>query len=151
MGELNPTKVTLQLADRSVKIPKGEIKDVLIKIGEFIFPVDFIVLETTPVENPRGQIPVILGRPFLATANAIINCRSGQMKLTFKNMTMDVNIFHLGKQPSDQTEEPFEVNMIESLPSESREEEEIEDMYDENFIELDEVEKLFDEMMEGEK
>ena len=72
------------------------------------------------------------------------------MKLTFGNMTMDVNIFHLGKQPSDQTEEPFEVNMIESLPSESREEEEIEDLYDDNFIELDEVEKMFDEMIEGE-
>ena len=112
----------------------------LIKIGEFIFPVDFIVLETAPVENPRGQIPVILGRPFLATANAIINCRNGQMKLTFGNMTMDVNIFHLGKQPSDQSDEPFEVNMIESLPCESKEEDEIEDLYDDNFVELDEVE-----------
>ena len=84
VSELKPTRITLQLADRSVKIPKGEVEDVLIKVGEFIFPVDFVVLETAPVENPRGQIPVILGRPFLATSNALINCRSGLMKLTFR-------------------------------------------------------------------
>ena len=60
VGELKPTRITLQLADRSVKIPKGEVEDVLIKVGEFIFPVDFVILETAPVENPRGEIPVIL-------------------------------------------------------------------------------------------
>ena len=73
MGELKLTRVTLQLADRSVKVPSGEIAGGLIKVGEFIFPVDFVVLETALVENPRGQIPVILGRPFLATSNALIN------------------------------------------------------------------------------
>ena len=46
LSDLRPTKVTIQLADRSVKIPKGEITDVLIRVGEFIYPVDFIVLET---------------------------------------------------------------------------------------------------------
>ena len=78
-----------------MKIPKGEVEDVLIKVGEFIFLVDFVILETVPVENPGGQIPVILGRPFLATSNALINCRSGLMKLTFGNMTIDLNIFNL--------------------------------------------------------
>jgi len=100
VGKLNPTKVTLQLTDRSVKVPLEEIADVLIKVGEFIFPVDFIVLETAPVENLRGQILVILGRPFLATLNALINYRSGLMKLTLGNMTIDLNIFNLGNQPS---------------------------------------------------
>ena len=61
VGKLKSTRITLQLADRSVKIPNGEVEDVLIKVGEFIFPVDFVVLETAPVENPRGQILVILG------------------------------------------------------------------------------------------
>ena len=70
------------------------------------------------------------------------------MKLTFGNMTMDVNIFHLGKQPSDQTNEPFKVIMIEGLPSENGEEEEIESLYDDNFMKLDEVDKLFDEMID---
>jgi len=118
VGELKPTKITLQLADRSIKIPKGEIEDVLIKVGNFIFPVDFIVLETVPVDNARGQIPVILGRPFLATSNAMINCRNGCMKLTFGNMTIDLNIFNLGKQLMDPSDQPFDVNLIEGIPSE---------------------------------
>ena len=121
VGELKPTRCTLQLADRSVKIPKGEVEDVLIKVGEFIFPVDFIVLETQPVSNLKSQIPVILGRPFLATSNALINCRTGQMKLSFGNMTVDLNIFNLGRQPSDPSDEPMEVNFIQGISSEQQE------------------------------
>ena len=102
----------MQLVDRPVKIPKGEVEDVLIKVGEFIFPFDFVVLETAPVENPRGHIPMILGRAFLATSNALINCRSELMKLTFENMTIDHNIFNLGKHPSDHSDQPFDVNWI---------------------------------------
>ena len=67
LGKLSPTRVTIQLADRSVKVPKEEINDVLIQVGEFIYLVDFIVLETQPVSNPRAPTPVILGRPFLTT------------------------------------------------------------------------------------
>ena len=113
----------MQFADRLVKIPKGEVEDVLIKIGEFIFLVDFVILKTALVENPRGQIPVILGRPFLATLNALINCCSGLMKLTFGNITIDLNIFNLGKQPSDHSDQPFDVNWIQGIPSEHIEDE----------------------------
>jgi len=87
LSKLNPTQVTIQLADRSVKIPKGEVTDVLIWVGEFIYLVNFTVLDTQPVLNPRSQTPVILGRSFLATANAIINYRNGSMRLTFGDMT----------------------------------------------------------------
>ena len=77
----------LQLIERSVKIFRGEVENVLIKVGEFIFSVDFIVLKTEPFRNPQGQIPLILGRPFLATSNALINCPNGLMKFTFDNIT----------------------------------------------------------------
>jgi len=76
LGELKPTTVILQLANRSIKKPRGVIEDVIIKVDKFFFPVDFIVLDTEPVPNPEKLIPVILGRPFLATANACINCRT---------------------------------------------------------------------------
>ncbi|XP_063939802.1 uncharacterized protein LOC135148489 [Daucus carota subsp. sativus] len=115
LGELRQTNVTLQLADRSVKIPKGMIEDVLIKVGDFVFPVDFVVLETEPVRNPKNQIPIILGRPFLATSNALINCRNGLMKLTFGNMTIDLNIFHVGKQSDDFYDQPLDVNLIDEI------------------------------------
>jgi len=75
------------------------IEDVLVKVGDFIYPVDFVVLETEVVVSPENEIPVILGRPFLATCNALINCKDGKMKLTFGNMTMEVNVFNLQKQP----------------------------------------------------
>ena len=87
LGDFSPTRVIIQLADRSVKVPKEKINDVLICVGEFIYPVDFIVLETQPVSNLRAQTPVILGHPFLAIVNAIINCRNGSMRLTFGDMT----------------------------------------------------------------
>ena len=58
----------------------------------------------------RAQTPVILGRPFLATANAIINCRNGSMRLTFGNMTREVNVFHT--QPSKTKDQTFEVSFI---------------------------------------
>jgi hypothetical protein len=101
LGELKPTSMTLQLADRSVKIPQGIVEDVLIKVNKFYFPVDFIMLDTEPVQNVGVQIQVILGRPFLATANALINCRTGVMKISFGNMTVELNIFDISKKPRE--------------------------------------------------
>ena len=88
LGELKPTNITLSLADRSVKIPKGIVEDVLMKVEKFYYQVDFVVLDTEPIANGLNHVPIILGRPFLATANAIINCRNGVMQLTFGNMTL---------------------------------------------------------------
>ena len=108
LGELKPTSITLSLADRSVKIPKGIVEDVLVKINKFYYPVDFVVLDTEPSSNEPNHVPIILGRPFLATANAIINCRSGIMQLTFGDMTLELNIFHLNNQPNlFETENPI--------------------------------------------
>ncbi|XP_026410340.1 uncharacterized protein LOC113305533 [Papaver somniferum] len=73
LGELKLTSVTLQLADRYVKVPRGVVENVLIQIDKFYYPVDFIVLDTQPVANASKEIPVILGRPFLTTANALTN------------------------------------------------------------------------------
>ena len=95
LGELKPTNITLSLDDRSVKIPKGIAEDVLVKVDKFYYLVDFVVLDTEPIENGPNHVSIILGRPFLATANAIINCRNGVMQLTFGNMTLELNIFHL--------------------------------------------------------
>ena len=90
LGELKPTTITLSLADRSVKIPKGIVEDVLVKVHKFYYPVDFVVLDIEPVATGANYVPIILGRPLLATSNAIINCRNGIMQLTFDNMTMEL-------------------------------------------------------------
>ena len=78
-----------------MNIPKRIVENVLVKVGKFYYPVNFVVLDTEPVAEGTNQVPIILGRPFLATSNAIINCRNGVMQLTFGNMTLELNIFHL--------------------------------------------------------
>ena len=114
LGELEQTNITLRLANRSVKIPRGIVKDVLVQVDKFYFPVDFVILDTQPMVNQGTQFPVILGRPFLTTANAIIHCRGGLMTLSFGNMTINLNIFNVIKEPGDD-EDVCEVNMIESV------------------------------------
>ena len=57
-------------------------------------------------------MPIILGRPFLATSNAIINCRNGVMQLTFGNMTLELNIFHLGSKHKSAEEQEQELMKI---------------------------------------
>jgi hypothetical protein len=72
LSELKPTSVTFLLVDRSVKVRRGIIEDVLVHVDKFIYPMDFIVLDTQPVEA-CNSFPVILGRSFLATSNALIH------------------------------------------------------------------------------
>jgi len=68
-GVLKPSNVTLKLADESLRYPVGILEDVKVKVGKLIVPVDFMVLDEKGIEG----VPVILGRPFLATAGANID------------------------------------------------------------------------------
>ena len=108
VGELKPTTITLSLADRSIKIPKGTVEDVLVQVDKFYYLVDFVVLDTEPIAVGANHMPIILGRPFLATSNAIINYQNGVMQLAFLNMTLELNIFHLSKKHMDQQEDDGE-------------------------------------------
>ena len=108
LGELKPTSITLTLADRSIKIPKGTIEDVLIQVDMFYYLVNFVVLDTEPVAMGANHVPIILGRPFLATSNAIINFQNRVMELTFGNITLELNIFHLSKRHMQQVEDDCE-------------------------------------------
>ena len=129
LGELKPTSITLSLADRSIKIPKGTIEDVLIQVDRFYYPVDFVVLDTEPVAVGPNHVPIILGRLFLATLNAIINCRNGVMQLTFGNMTLELNIFHLGKRHMHSEKDDFEeVYIIDAILEEQANEQQVQDI-----------------------
>ncbi|OIT04712.1 hypothetical protein A4A49_65136, partial [Nicotiana attenuata] len=63
LGEMKDTGVSLQLADQSTKRPNGIIENILVRVDKFVFPVDFIVFEM----EENTEVPLILGRPFLAT------------------------------------------------------------------------------------
>jgi hypothetical protein len=86
---------------------------VLVQVDKFIDLVDFVILDTQSIET-CNPIPVILGRSFLATSNALINCRNGLMELSFENMTLEMNIFNICKQPGYDNDLQ-EVNLIEEL------------------------------------
>ncbi|XP_059645976.1 uncharacterized protein LOC132289629 [Cornus florida] len=113
LNNLRKTDVRIQLADRSVKTPRGIIEDVIVKVADFYYPIDFIVLDTQPTQGK--QIPIILGCPFLATANALIDCRNENMTLTFRNMKVEVNVFSLMKQPPDSDSIEEETQLLEVL------------------------------------
>ena len=81
LGALKPTRMNLQLAYRSLKFPKGIVKDILVQIDSFIFLVDFVILDIEPVQISSSQIHVIFGQPFLATTDVTIRVRSGIMTL----------------------------------------------------------------------
>ncbi|CAL1395141.1 unnamed protein product [Linum trigynum] len=81
IGEPNSTRMSIQLADRSIVHPRGIIEDLLVKVGTFTYPVDFVILDI----NEDVDVTLILGRPFLATAKALIDVHSGKLILRAGN------------------------------------------------------------------
>ena len=88
MGELTPIAIILKMADRSMAQPKGILEDVLVKVGKFIFPVDFVIMQM----EEDTQAPLLLGRPFLATGAALIDVQKGELTLRVGNEAVHFNI-----------------------------------------------------------
>ena len=105
---------------------------------------DFVVLDTEPVAEVANYVTIILGRPFLATSNAIINCRNGVMQLTFGNMTLELNIFHpIKKHVHPEEEDQEEVCLIDTIVKEQCEQLQL---HEELIEELAELLKKLDEL-----
>ncbi|KAG8491810.1 hypothetical protein CXB51_015017 [Gossypium anomalum] len=77
LGKPKQTRMSIQLADKTIRFPRGIIEDVLVRVDKFIFPIDFVVLDIEEETNT----PLILGRPFLATAKTIIDVGTGELTL----------------------------------------------------------------------
>ncbi|GJY11852.1 reverse transcriptase domain-containing protein [Tanacetum coccineum] len=90
ISELKPTWMSVELANRSVKYPFGVCENPLVKINKFIFSVDFVVLEM----DEDDPVPIILGRPFLATTRAVINVHEGKLSLRVRS---EIVTFNIGK------------------------------------------------------
>ena len=93
--KVKPTKITLVLADRSVRVPEGVFDDVPIRINNCHVPTDFVVLKYK--NEPKD--PLILGRPFLATAGVIINVKEGRICLNIGSIPMTFDMEKLIKRP----------------------------------------------------
>nr|GFB37173.1 reverse transcriptase domain-containing protein [Tanacetum cinerariifolium] len=88
LPELTPTCMTLKLVDRSVSKSIGIAKDVSFKVRVFHFPADFVVVDFEP--DPR--VPLILGRCFLKTSQALIDVHKGELTLRIENKAITYNL-----------------------------------------------------------
>ena len=147
LGELKPTSITLSLADISIKISKGTVEDVLIQVDKFYYPVYLVVLNTETVAAGTNYVPIILGRPFLATSNVIINFRNGVMKLTFRNMTLELNIFHLSKKHMQPLEDGLEkVYIIDTILEEHADQQQTQDVLTKELVDCSEEQQEAQDM-----
>ncbi|XP_016168613.1 uncharacterized protein LOC107611173 [Arachis ipaensis] len=111
--EVKPTRMSLQMADRSLKIPNGVVENLLVKIGEFIFPANFVILDM----EEEGHNSIILGQSFLATERAIIDVEKGEMTDRVHDEKMIINVFKVMQFPPEK-EKHMRVEMIEDLVEE---------------------------------
>ena len=88
LGELTPTAVTLQMADKSMAQLEGILGDVLVMVGKFIFPMDFVIMNM----EEDTKVPLLLGRPFLETGAALIDVQKGELTLRVGNETVHFNL-----------------------------------------------------------
>ena len=147
LGELKPTSITLSLADRSIRIPKGTVEDVLIQVDKFYYPVDFVVLDTEPTVVGANYVPIIIRRPLLATSNVIINCRNKVMQLTFENMTLELNIFHVSKKHMQSVEDGLEeVCIIDTILEEQADQQQMQDVLTKELIDCSEEQEEAQDM-----
>ncbi|XP_015940037.1 uncharacterized protein LOC107465572 [Arachis duranensis] len=122
--EAKPTRMALQLADRTFKFPYGVVEALLVKVGEFIFSANFVVLDMEEEANTS----IILGRPFLATARAIIDVQKGEVVLRFHEEKMVFNVFKAMSYHKESIGECMMVDTIEKIVQGVLEEEQCEEI-----------------------
>ena len=106
--KIAPTRMTLQLADRSITRPFGVVEDILVKVRHFTFPVDFVIMDIEEDE----EIPFILGRPFVLTAKCMVDMGNGNLELSMDDQKVTFNLFEAIKHPSN-NKPYFKVEVIE--------------------------------------
>ncbi|XP_063947575.1 uncharacterized protein LOC135152049 [Daucus carota subsp. sativus] len=117
LPEPKPTNMHLQLADRSITYPRGIVEDVLVKVDKLIFPTDFVILD---FEEDK-KIPIILGRPFLATGQTLIDVQKGELTMRVQDQRVTFKVFNAMKFPTDE-EECFKVEPLEAVEKSKMEE-----------------------------
>ncbi|GJX31379.1 DNA-directed DNA polymerase, partial [Tanacetum coccineum] len=104
LGEPKATRMSLELADRSIQYPRGIIENVLIKVDKFVLPIDFVILDIP--EDSR--VPIILGRPFLATARAMIDVFNKKIPLRVRDDEVVFDVDQSIKRPTTEDDEYLE-------------------------------------------
>lgn len=109
-GEPKPTKMTLTLVDRSVTYPCGVLKEVLVRVDDLIFPIDFVILDM-----PEDvETPLLLGRPFLSMGRALIDVERGELILGFNKEKIVFNLFEAMKHTHEDLQS-YQIDLIDEL------------------------------------
>nr|GEW75580.1 reverse transcriptase domain-containing protein [Tanacetum cinerariifolium] len=108
---LKPTKMSVRLADRSFQYPVGIAENMLVEVGKFTFPVDFVILE---IEEDI-KVPFILGQPFLHTANAVIRVKQKVLYLGVRTERMIFNIDYAMKHSYSNADTCFSIDVIDEI------------------------------------
>ncbi|GKB87034.1 reverse transcriptase domain-containing protein, partial [Tanacetum coccineum] len=108
---LKPTKMSVRLADRSFQYPIGITENILVEDGKFTFPADFVILEM----EEDSKVPLILGRPFLHTADAIIRVKQKQLNLGVGTERMIFNIDSAMKHSYSNDDTCFSIDVIDEI------------------------------------
>ncbi|XP_021732322.1 uncharacterized protein LOC110699141 [Chenopodium quinoa] len=95
LGEISPTKMSIQLADHSVRIPLGVLKDISIQVGKALVQCDFVIMEM----DEHSKVPLILGRPFLKTAGVNIDMKQGRLSLHVGNENIFFSFPEISSEP----------------------------------------------------
>ncbi|GKV45791.1 hypothetical protein SLEP1_g52835 [Rubroshorea leprosula] len=111
LGEPSPTTVSLQLADRSIKYPREVVEDILVKVDKFIFSIDFIVLDM----EEDFEMPLILGRPFLATGRALIDVQQGSLSLRIHDEEVVFNVLDAMKNCGHDGSVVLRIDVVDNL------------------------------------
>ncbi|XP_015947309.1 uncharacterized protein LOC107472283 [Arachis duranensis] len=104
INELTPTDLIIRLADKTQKQAIRVVENMLVKVGSYYLPTDFVILE---MEESHLH-PIILGRPFLATARALIDVELGELILRIHDEQLTFNVFNLGQEASQENKESRE-------------------------------------------
>ncbi|XP_048229063.1 uncharacterized protein LOC125369837 [Ricinus communis] len=109
LGETKPTRMSIQLADRSVKYPRGIVENVLVKVNKFIFHIDFVILDM----DGESSVPLILGRPLFAIFMAMIDVCDGKLKLRVGDETVTFDLHNSISQSLDHNNVVYAINVFD--------------------------------------
>ncbi|GJX59885.1 DNA-directed DNA polymerase [Tanacetum coccineum] len=114
LGEPKATRMSLELADGSIQYPRGIIENVLIKVDKFVLPIDFVILDMPE----HSRVPIILGRPFLATARAMIDVFNKKITLRVGDDEVIFDVDQSIKRPTTEDDECYGIDDLDEMINE---------------------------------
>ena len=113
--EIRPTRMALQLADRTTKLPYGIVEDVSVTIDKFLFLVDFVMMDM----DEDSEVLLILGRSFMKNPKVMIGVDDGKLTVSVQDDEVQFNVFEAMKHPKDKRE-CFRLDVLDEVISDTR-------------------------------